>query len=262
MQLRQSKNADVNYLAKIVRVDTFTRHPNPEYTRLQVAHVDGFNLIVSTDMRPGVYVYFPAMSQLNPSLLSYLSLYRDTTKNRDTEKKGFFEDNGRVKAIRLGGSPSEGFLMPIDDLENWVMNSVNVELTDVEPGTEFDEVEHNGKSFWVNRKYIVIDQSRGARKSDGAYRNKKLRRFNKLIDGQFKFHYDTVLIRKEPWVLRPSDVISITSKWHGTSLIASRVLCRHPRKRWDKFITKLYTVLGGKLTRHADVDSYPEYDYV
>ena len=262
MKLQKSKAANVNYLSKVVQVNSFAPHPNPEYTKLKVAHVDGFNLIVSIDMQPGLYVYFPAMSQLNPDLLSYLSLYRDAVKNRNTEKKGFFEDNGRVKAIRLGGAVSEGFLMPIDDLKNWVLSSVNVELTDVEVNTEFDEVEHNGKTFWVSKKYIIIDNSKKCRDNTGAYRNNKLKRFNKLIDGQFKFHYDTVLIRKEPWAIQPNDLISITSKWHGTSLIASRVLCRHPRKKWDKVLTWLYTKLGGKLPNHTDVVSYPEYDYV
>ena len=86
MKLQKSKTANVNYLSKIVQVNSFNPHPNPEYTKLKVAHVDGFNLIVSIDMQPGLYVYFPAMSQLNPDLLSYLSLYRDATKNRNTEK--------------------------------------------------------------------------------------------------------------------------------------------------------------------------------
>ena len=58
MKLNISKGANVNYLAKIVYVDKFTPHPNHEYTKLKVAHIDGFNLIVSTDMTEGIYVYF------------------------------------------------------------------------------------------------------------------------------------------------------------------------------------------------------------
>ena len=262
MKLNISKGAHVNYLAKIVHIDNFAPHPNPEYTKLKVAHVDGFNLIVSTDMTAGTYVYFPAMCQINSELLSYLSLYRNKEKNRNVEKAGFFEDNGRVKAIRLGGVLSEGFLMPIKDLQDWITDSVNVELTDVKIGTEFNEIEHNGKVFWVNRKYVVEQKNRNSSTNPGAYRNNKLKRFNKLIDEQFKFHYDTVLIRKEPWVIQPNDLISITSKWHGTSLIAARVLCKHPRKKWDKILTWLYEKLGGTLPRYADVDSYPEYDYI
>ena len=101
MKLQKSKNANINYLAKVVEIKNFTQHPNPEYTKLKVAHVDGFNLIVSVDMQPGLYVYFPAMSEINRSLLSFLSLYRHAELNRNTEKKGFFEDNGRVKSIKF-----------------------------------------------------------------------------------------------------------------------------------------------------------------
>lgn len=261
MKLNISKGANVNYLAKIVEINNFVKHPNPEYTKLQVAVVDGFNIIVSTDMQKGIYVYFPAMSQINPSLLEYLSLYSNSALNRNPEKKGFFEKNGRVKAIKLGGFASEGFLLPIDDLKDWILDSVNVELTDIKINTEFDEVEHNGKTFWINRKYVV-QTNVTSRTNAGAYRNNKLKKFNKLIDGQFKFHYDTILIRKEPWVIKPTDLISITSKWHGTSLIASRVLCRRPRKKWDKILTWLYTKFGGTLPMHTDVDSYPDYDYI
>ena len=262
MKLNISKGANVNYLAKIVHIDKFSPHPNNEYTKLKVAHIDGFNLIVSTDMTEGVYVYFPAMCQINPELLSYLSLYRNKEKNRNVEKAGFFGDNGRVKVIRLGEALSEGFIMPVKEFQNWIVDSVNVELTDVKIGTEFNEIEHNGKVFWVNRKYVVEQKNRSSIKNPGKKRNNKLKRFNKLIDGQFKFNYDTVLIRKEPWVIQPNDLISITSKWHGASLIAARVLYKHPRKKWDKIITWLYDKLGGTLPRYTDVASYTEYDYI
>ena len=262
MKLQKSKSANINYLSKIVEIKGFTPHPNPTYTKLKVAHVDGFNLVVSIDMEPGVYVYFPVMSQINPDLLSYLSLYRDASKNKDSKKKGFFENDGRVRAIRLGGFASEGFLMPVQQLKDWILDSVNVELEDVFINTEFDEAEHNGKTFWISKKYIIIQNNKTSQKNSGAYRNNKLKKFNKLIDGQFKFHYDTVLIRKEPWVISPSDLISITSKWHGTSLIAANVLCRHPRKKWDKLMTKLYKFFGGTLPEYTNEESYPEYDYI
>lgn len=56
MKLNISKGSNVNYLAKIVYVDKFTPHPNHEYTKLKVAHIDGFNLIVSTDMTEGIVI--------------------------------------------------------------------------------------------------------------------------------------------------------------------------------------------------------------
>lgn len=35
MELVKSKNANINYLAKIVDIQTFTPHPDPETTKLK-----------------------------------------------------------------------------------------------------------------------------------------------------------------------------------------------------------------------------------
>ena len=107
-----------------------------------------------------------------------------------------FEDNGRVKAIRLRGELSEGFIIPIVVLENWVMSTVNVELK-VEEGTEFDSIEHDGKTFWVNKKYIPKNtRTPGAPGSGNSGKGKQPKGLDKIIENQFRFHYDTVLIKK------------------------------------------------------------------
>lgn len=112
MKFIKSKNANINYLAKIIEIKNFTPHPDPETTKLKLAHVDGFNIVVGIDSEPGIYIYFPTSCEINPQLLAYGNLYRHTGKNNKPEAKaGFFEDNGRVKAIKLRGVVSEGFLM-------------------------------------------------------------------------------------------------------------------------------------------------------
>ena len=111
MELVISKNANINYLAKIVDIQTFTPHPDPETTKLKCTHIDGYNIIVGIDSEPGIYIYFPTSCEINSELLSYANLYRHKERNRDENKSGFFEDNGRVKAIKLRGIVSEGFLL-------------------------------------------------------------------------------------------------------------------------------------------------------
>lgn len=233
MKLNISKKANVNYLAKVVELKEFTPHINPEVTRLKVAHVDGFNIIVGIDEQPGKFVYFPTSCCINPQFLSYANLYRKAEMNVDTTKTGMFEDNGRVKAIKLKGQVSEGFLLPLQILLNFIVSSTNVNFTedDCAVGTEFDEVEHNGKSFWINKKYVVQSQQRGGgggSTRNEKKRNKKLKNFNRLIENQLRMHYDTILIKKVPMFIQPDDLISITSKWHGTSAIFAYVLCKHP----------------------------------
>lgn len=250
MKLIQSKNANVNYLAKIVKIDNFHKHSNPEVTKLKCCCIDGFNIITGIDSEPGLYVYFPTACCINPKFLSYANLYRHGELNVDQTKTGMFEDNGRMKAIRLRGELSEGFIIPIVVLENWVMSTVNVELK-VEEGTEFDSIEHDGKTFWVNKKYIPKNtRTSGAPGSGNSGKGKQPKGLDKIIENQFRFHYDTVLIKKCPHVLHPSDLISITSKVHGTSGISAYVLCKQ-ELNWKQ-----------KIARWLTGEEFDKYDYL
>lgn len=250
MKLIQSKNANVNYLAKIVKIENFHKHSDPEVTKLKCCCIDGFNIITGIDSEPGLYVYFPTACCINPKFLSYANLYRHGELNVDQTKTGMFEDNGRVKAIRLRGELSEGFIIPIVVLENWVMSTVNVELK-VEEGTEFDSIEHDGKTFWVNKKYIPKNtRTPGAPGSGNSGKGKQPKGLDKIIENQFRFHYDTVLIKKCPHVLHPNDLISITSKVHGTSGISAYVLCKQ-ELNWKQ-----------KIARWLTGEEFDKYDYL
>lgn len=243
MKLNQSRNCNVNYLAKVVEIKDFTPHSNPEVTRLKACHVDGYSILVGIDEQPGKFVYFPTSSCINPQLLTFANLYRHPDKNADNTKTGLFEDNGRVKAVKLKGQVSEGFLLPLDVLINFIVDSTNVKfgVEDCPVGTEFDEVEHNGKSFWINKKYIVEQQTSGYNSQKRYEKSqRKLSKLHLLRDDQFRFHYDTVLIRKEPDFIQPNDLISITSKWDGTSHISAYVLCHKELTLFEKIAAKLF----------------------
>ena len=249
MKLQISKNANVNYLSKIVEIKEFIKHPDPKVERIKCAVVDGFIITVGIDSEPGLYIYFPVLSQINPNLLQYLNLYRNKNLNKDPEKTGYFEDKGIVKAINLRGVKSEGFLMPLTDLQNFIVDQVNVELPNPEPNTEFDEVEHANKVFWISQKYVApVQRTPGAPGS--SKEKKKHKGLNKIIDEQFRFHYDTVILKKCPHVIHPDDIIHISSKWHGTSGISAYILC-HKKLNWKEKIAKWLTG-----------NSFDVYDYV
>ena len=234
----------INYLAKIVEIKDFSKHIDPEVTRLKIAHVDGYNIIVAIDEVAGKFVYFPTMCCINPQLLAFANLYRKPEMNNDATKTGLFEENGRVRAVKLRGQVSEGFLLPLDTMINFIVDSTNVNFTadDCPVGVEFDEIEHNGKTFWINKKYVVQKNQPELKDSQNRYnrKQKKLKKFNRVIDEQFHFHYDTVLVRKEPNVIQPDDLIHLSHKWHGTSAIFSYVLCKHPLT-WKEKIAKWLT---------------------
>ena len=254
MRLTKSKYANINYLAKIVDLKEFHAHPDPEVIKLKCTYVDGYNIIVGIDSEPGKYVYFPTSSTINPQLLSFGNLYRHAERNSNQEQTGMFEDNGRVKAIKLRGCVSEGFLLPIDIFNNWVIDATNQQIENLDANTEFDSVEHNGKSFWVCKKYIVQKQTTSNSQKHYNKRQRKLKRFNKVIDTQFRFHYDTLLIRKQPTAIQPSDLIHISYKIHGTSGISSYVLTKHP----IGLLKRIGNFIAGKGFRPYE----EEYDYL
>lgn len=245
MKLAISKNADINYLAKVVKLNTFTSHPNAD--KMKIAHVMGYKVCVGLDEPEGWYIYFPVNSEINPNLLSYANLYRESEKNSNTEKTGFFNNNGRVTAIKLRGVPSEGFLLPFETLKSFVLETLNLELPDVEENLDFDTIEHNNKSFWICKKYIVIQQLPNLKNNNR--RQKKVNKYNKAIDTQFRFHYDTVVIAREPFAIEPNDRIQLSSKWHGTSCISAYVLC----KKKPTLKTRILSLFGA-----API----EYDYL
>ena len=218
MKLIKSTKANINYLAKVIDITNFLPHPNAE--RMKIAQVGGYKVCVGIDEPIGRYVYFPVNSEINPNLLSYCNLYRHTEKNTNTEKAGFFNDNGRVTAIKLRGFPSEGFLLPFEQLENFIADTLNLKLSDIENNTDFDIAVEGDKEFWVCRKYIVARHLTQGQSGSGK-RQKKVACFNKVIDTQFYYHYDTVRVQNDKWAIAPDDIISITEKVHGTSGIST-----------------------------------------
>lgn len=249
MKLIKSKKASENYLSKIVNITTFRAHPNAE--KLKCCTVDGFNIITGIDSEPGLYVYFPALSQINGDFLSYANLYKHKELNKDPEQSGMFEDNGRVKAIKLRGEISEGFILPITVFENYIISVTNQELKHVQEGTEFDAVEHEGKEFWISKKYVAKKQySQRSSLSSTKIRYKVPKRLDRVRDDQFRFHYTTILIKKCPYVIHPDTLIQMSYKVHGTSGISAYVLCHQPLT-WKQKVAKWLTG-----------ESFDRYDYI
>lgn len=238
MELIQSKKANRNYLSKIVDIKYFRKHKDPEVTRLKCCTIDGFNIITGIDSQPGLYVYFPALSCINGDFLRFANLYRHKELNNDPEQSGMFDESGRVKAIKLRGEISEGFILPAVVLQNYIISVSNKEVSNIRDGVEFDSVSHNGKEFWISKKYIVKRQINQCTKSKEI--KKVPKGLNKVIDSQFRFHYDTIIIKTCPSVITPNTWIQLSYKIHGTSGISSYVLCKQ-ELNWKQKIAKWLT---------------------
>ena len=256
MELIKSKNANINYLAQIVEINQFHKHPDPEVTKLKCTYVNGYNIIVGIDSEPGKYIYFPTCSVINPQFLSFANLYRHGQLNSNPEQTGMFEDNGRVKAIKLRGCISEGFLLPIETFINWISSftGISVDNSILKNNLEFDTVKHLNKSFWICHKYVVSTVNTHSSNYVHNKNQKRVKKFNRVIDTQFRLHYDTVQIKKLTEPIKPDDLIHISSKIHGTSGISAYVLTKYPINIFQK--------LGYWISKGVWENYGIKYDYV
>lgn len=203
--LNQSKNCNLNYSAQVVELKNKIRHPNAD--RLIGWSVQGCNVWTSSDYKDGdICIFFPLECQISTELISYLSLFRKSEYNRNKESSSFFELKGRVKALKLRGVPSEGFLLKIESLQDFIKSKLDKDLT-YEVGQVFDSFE----DFQICKKYVI----RHVHASQGIGGQKKKRKALNLVENQFRLHYDTAKLAVHDYMLEPGDVCVITSKWHG-----------------------------------------------
>lgn len=153
---------------------------------------------------------------------------------------GFFNKTGRVRAIRLGGINSMGYLFSIDELAKWCPEVKNVYLPDL-VGEDFDMV--NGIEFIKAYVPFVPQRSnKGDGKSIDRKRNKKIEKFDRMIKGEFSFHYSSDPLPKCINRIKPNDTVSITVKIHGTSFGCGKLHIKTPIKLpiykllWNKFV--------------------------
>ena len=122
---------------------------------------------------------------------------------------GFFNKNGRVRSIRLGGVQSMGYLFTLDELAKYNPNVKNISLNQY-VGEDFDTIEDK---LFIKAYVPFVPERRQTSKVEK--RNKKIERFDRMVKGEFSFHYDTQMLPKCIGRLKPSDVVTITSKLHG-----------------------------------------------
>jgi hypothetical protein len=178
-----------------------------------------------------LYLFFPAECRICPEYLGQNNEFRENTYNFDKSKKGYFEPTGRVKSIKFKGVISTGYITPISTLEGEYLDVDWKNLKEDDEFTDLDGVN-------ICKKYKIIYQQ-GTSSKESRF-NKKLKRFDKLVPNQFRFHSDTAQLAKNLHVLQPNDIIVITDKFHGTSAIFSNVLIRRKLTFIEKICVNLH----------------------
>lgn len=244
------EGANPNYLCTICKIGETT--PIEGADRLVKTVVNGYDIVISKEMTPGtVVVYFPVECALSPEYLGANNLFErgefernanaeevkaliEQAENADTEEKvveiatkiksmcGFFDKRGRVRILKLRGQYSQGFIAGVDSLVNFDPTLADTDWESL-VGTQFNYV--GAKELcW---KFIPpVKEVRSGGGSDRAWkkRMKHLKRFDRLIAGQFAFHYSTQMLAEHIGMLNPDDVVTISVKVHGTSVIIANVL--------------------------------------
>lgn len=170
---------------------------------------------------------------------------------------GFFNKNGRVRAIRLGGIQSMGYLFSLDELAKYNPNVKNISINQY-VGEDFDTIEDK---LFIKAYVPFVPERRQVSKVEK--RNKKIEQFDRMVKGEFSFHYDTSPLPKCIGRLKPSDVVTITSKLHGTSICIGKLHVKTPIKLpFHKWIWNKFVDLTGLFKAHRITDYVLDYGNV
>lgn len=145
-------------------------------------------------------------------------------------KVGFFNKHGRVKMITLRKCPSFGYLIKIENLAKAFPQVNDIDWETIADGPveerDFDMID---ETLFI-KVYVPYVPPVQERKTGEKKRNNKLKKFDRMIPGQFSFHYDTAPLNKNMHRIKPDDVVTISLKIHGTSAIMANVKVRVPKK--------------------------------
>lgn len=238
--LKLSKDANPNYVATVVMLGDPIKHPKAD--RLQMFVVAGNRVITDMSYSKGdLCIFFPLESKLNFDLLSRLNMFEDKNLNADNTKKGYVNNKCRVRAVKLREEPSMGLILHVDVISSILGTPVRFVVDE-----EFD----TWNEIVICEKYVPA-----AKSVQGEPRVKtqryQVKRFNKLVEGQFQLHADTTQLRKNMHKLSPEDIISITYKLHGTSWVVGNVLTN----RRLSLVDRVARFFGAKIRE-------TEYDYI
>lgn len=227
------KEGSSNYGCTVVKINALLDIEGADKIKRVV--VQGNNVIVSKDTPVGeLMLYFVSGTKLSEDYCHKNNLYEDNTKNRDTTTKGYINSKSRVRAIKLRGVISDGFIMHMSSLLPFLEVG---SIAGLKEGDYFTDI--NGHSLC--EKYFV--PARNGNVGGKAPKQLGTKVKDIIIQNQFRFHFETEhFVRNLNKFSQESEVI-ITRKLHGSSLILSNVLVNKALS----FKEKVFKFFGGNV---------------
>ena len=233
MKLEINPNSK-NYAAVVVALKDFVDLPNCD--NVKAVLIFGNSIIVSKAAAVGdVGLYFPVETALTKAFLGPNNLYRKPEfGNADPEQKGFFEEHGRVKAVKFRGHASTGFWIPLNSLDAAGFKSSEFEL-----GMEFNSID----GIEICKKYVPrFKRDAGAPGTGKKPKGKQPKVEDQLVDGQFRFHFDTAQLRRNAFAIKPETIVSVSDKWHGTSVICGNLMAKVEHPWLHRTLSKIFKI--------------------
>lgn len=244
------RDCSLEYCASIVKIEkleTVTGSDN-----LVKTIINGYPILVNkNEVREGdIMIYSPIETEINYDFLRNNNLFCWKSKELNhnypeismllTEgytydelkyKVGYFNENCRVKIVNLLKQPSCGVLFSIDSFNRWLQFCppyIESELTykDLSDfvGTKFNYIE--GVKFCD----VYIPKSINSNKSPKKIKTRKInKKIDRLVPGQFYFHYDTNQFGDNLNRFNPETEVDISIKIHGTSVVLGNLETFKPK---------------------------------
>lgn len=223
-----------NYLAKVVRLKNLRKHTNAD--RLQCVAIDGNNVITGMTMKDGdIAVYFPLESQINFEFLSHTNSFEDKELNTDKTIKGYFASTSRVRATKLRGEKSEGYIVPVSSVEEWLATKGIVVSLGKYVDEEFDTV----GDINICKKYkIQYAKQAGDPNSVKTGKKGKKKNQSRMVEGQYSLSVDTSPLKKNIHTITPDTMITVSYKLHGCNFSMGKVQVKKKLKWYEKLLIK------------------------
>lgn len=183
-------------------VTTVKLRPHPNADKLNLAEVAGHQLVCAKDAYEDgdTVIFFPEGGQLSHAVCHENDLYRENKgENKTPGVYGYFEENRRVRSIKLRGEISEGFMLNLR-----CFAFTGADLSKIRPGMLITEI----GGCEICQKYETR-ATKQARAKAGGQKRKDINNFAKVGETP-KFRY---MMNSVP----EGSLITVSEKVHGTS---------------------------------------------
>ena len=225
-----------NNKAIVVKVNKTEEIPGMD--NIHLVKLFGTQVITSKDVKEGdIMVYVDSNMKMSPEFLHYNNLYRHSEFNKHPNQSGYFDDNGRVKAIKMKGVISDGFLFPESYL-SYIDRSFGYDTPQLKVGEEFNEIQ----GYKICEKYVPPQKETNSGKKKGSGRSA-------FQAPMFVEHFDTTQFMRNKHKIPPKTMIYIEEKVHGTSHRTGYVNVGIDYKIswWEKLLARMIRGKGTKV---------------